>query len=119
MEKNFISKLEGCFKILKDPSLRLNQIFLKRIDRIQALLSILTLCLFINRIGQTELRQTLALKKDTVPKQIGIDITKPTLKWAFQLMSKVIKLKVKFSDKLYEEYKGYWRGSNKNNKLFW
>lgn len=98
--------MEGCFKLLKDPSLRLNQIFLKRVDRIQALLSVMTLCLFINRIGQVELRTNLAKAKQTLPNQIGIDITNPTLKWAFQLMSKVLELKVKFSDRIYSEIKG-------------
>lgn len=105
--------MEGCFKLLKNPSLRLNQIFLKRVDRIQALLAVMTLCLFINRLGQVELRQSLAKTKETLPNQNGIQITNPTLKWAFQLMSKVVKLKVQFSNRLFEEYKGIGESQRK------
>ena len=98
--------MEGCFKLLKDPSLKLNQIFLKRVDRIQALLAVMTLCLFINRLGQTELKKNLAEVKQSIPNQNGIAILNPTLKWVFQLMSKIVKIKVQFSERLYEQYQG-------------
>ena len=98
--------IEGCFKKIKDSTFRLNEVFLKRVDRIEALMSIMALSLFVNNLGQMMLRKSLKESGNTIPSQKGRPTQNPTLKWAFQSMDKVIKLTQKLQGKLYQEFIG-------------
>ncbi len=101
--------IEGCFRLLKDSTFKLNQVFLKRIDRIEALMSVMALSLFINNLGQMQLRSSLKETEKTIPNQMGKEIKNPTLKWAFQLMRKVVKVNVRIFGRDFEEFKGLTR----------
>ena len=48
---------------------RLNEVFLKRVDRIEALMTVMVLVLFINNLGELKLRK--ALKKNKKVSQGG------------------------------------------------
>lgn len=100
------SNIEGCYKFLKSRAFKLNQIFLKRVDRIESLLAIMSLCLFVNNLAQMEIKNKLIEKKESVPNQVGKPIQNPTMKWVFQLMRKVVKVKVNLKDNIFEEFKG-------------
>ncbi|PWU21467.1 MAG: hypothetical protein C5B49_02610 [Bdellovibrio sp.] len=100
------SNIERCFRVLKDSALRLNQIFLKRIDRIEALLTVMTLCLFIHNLGQLELRLGLSKTSKTIPNQVGREVSNPTIKWAFQAMQNVVRVKVDLLYQTFQEFKG-------------
>lgn len=91
--------------MLKDSSLKLNQIFLKRVDRIQALLTVMTLCLFVHNLGQLEVRKSLSQNNQTIPNQLGKEISNPSLKWVFQMMQKVVRVRVNLFGRKYEEFK--------------
>jgi transposase len=98
--------IEGCFKLIKDAAYRLNEIFLKRVDRIEALMSVMALSLFVNNLGQLLLRRSLKANDQTIPNQKGQPTRNPTLKWAFQTMDKVIKLTLKVVDDVFEQFIG-------------
>lgn len=99
------ANIERCFRVLKDSSLKLNQIFLKRVDRIQALLTVMTLCLFVHNLGQLEVRKSLSQNNQTIPNQLGKEISNPSLKWVFQMMQKVVRVRVNLFGRKYEEFK--------------
>lgn len=99
------ANIERCFRLLKDSSLRLNQIFLKRVDRIQALLTVMTLCLFVHNLGQLQVRKALSESKQTIQNQLGKDIANPSFKWVFQSMQKVVRVRVHLFGRKYEEFK--------------
>ncbi|MGZ3771918.1 MAG: IS1634 family transposase, partial [Bdellovibrio sp.] len=84
------ANIERCFRLMKDSSLRLNQIFLKRVDRIQALLTVMTICLFVHNLAQLEVRKSLEKRHQTIPNQVGKDIANPSLKWVFQMMRRIV-----------------------------
>lgn len=98
--------VEGSFKFLKDRSKNLNQIFLKKESRIEALLGIMTIILMVNNLAQLKLREFLVETNCTVPSQTGRSSQKPTFKWVSYLLRHVIKLKIKNGNAIYAEVKG-------------
>ena len=99
------ANIERCFRVMKDTSLKLNQIFLKRVDRIQALFTVMTLCLFVHNLGQMEVRKSLSKSQQTIPNQVGKEITNPSLKWVFQVMQKIVRVRINLFGRIYEEFK--------------
>jgi transposase len=77
---------ERGFRFIKNPEFLVNSIFLKSARRIQALLMIMTLTLFIYNLGQYLLRQRLVELDETVPNQKKKPTQTPTLRWIFELM---------------------------------
>lgn len=80
------SKAESGFRFIKSPDFMVDSIFLKKPKRIQALMVIMTLCLFVYNYAQHKLRTTLKHHDLTVPNQKQKPTQNPTLKWVFQLM---------------------------------
>jgi transposase len=78
--------VEGGFRFIKDPWFMVDSIFLKSPKRIEALMMIMTLCLLIYNVAQYKLRQSLIIKDDTIPNQLGKEIKNPTVRWIFQIM---------------------------------
>jgi transposase len=81
--------VEGGFKFLKDPWFMVDSIFLKSPRRIEALMMVMTLCLMIYNVSQYKLRKILKEEKETLPNQLGAQITNPTMRWIFQIMEGV------------------------------
>ena len=79
------SQVEGRFKLLKDASFQIASIFLKKPERIAALMMVMTLCLMVYAFAQYKLRQALVAKEDTVVTQTKKQTNNPTLKWIFNL----------------------------------
>lgn len=78
--------VEGGFRFLKDPWFMVSSIFLKLPRRIESLMMIMTLCLFVYNLAQYKLREALVKEDETLPNQLGKEIKNPTMRWIFQLM---------------------------------
>jgi len=79
------SSVEGGFRFLKDPLFFVSSLFLKKPSRIEALLMVMTLALFVYSIAQRRLRANLKAQDQTLPNQIDQPTKHPTLRWIFQL----------------------------------
>jgi len=79
--------VERGFRFIKDPQFHLNSIFLKKPERINALMMIMTLCLMVYNAGEYEIRETLKSKNETVLNQVGKATRTPTMRWLFQRMN--------------------------------
>jgi len=81
--------VERGFRFLKDKSLRVAEVFLKKVSRIQALAMIMVLCLFIYAITEFRLRRELKRSGETVTSQTKKQTQRPTMKWTFFLFRRV------------------------------
>jgi len=78
--------VERGFRFIKDPWFMVDSIFLKSNKRIEALMMVMTLCLFVYNYSQHQLRERLRQKNETLPNQLGKEVQNPTMRWIFQLM---------------------------------
>lgn len=81
------SKVERGFRFLKDPQFFTSSMFLKKPERVQGLLMVMTLALMVYSIAERKLRKSLAENNETLPNQIKQATATPTLRWVFQLLS--------------------------------
>lgn len=79
------AKTESGFKFIKDDAFEVSSIFLKKPERIAALMMVMTLCLMVYAIAQFELRSALASAQDTIPSQTKKETAKPSMKWVYRL----------------------------------
>ncbi len=77
--------VERSFRFLKDPLFFAHSLFLKKPERIMALIMIMTLSLLIYALAERQLRQALADHNQTIPNQKGKPTQSPTMRWVFQL----------------------------------
>jgi transposase len=80
------SKVERGFRFLKDPQFFTSALFLKKPERIQGMLLVMTLALLVYSLAERRLRKALAELKQTLPNQIKQETSRPTLRWVFQLL---------------------------------
>lgn len=98
--------VEGCFKFIKDKTHNLNQIFLKKESRIEAMVMVMSIILFINNLAQRKLRDALKKENTSIPNQLGKGIKNPTFKWASYLLRNITKVTIEIAEKIYCEIKG-------------
>ncbi len=79
--------VERGFAFIKDPLFHLNGIFLKKPERIDALMMVMTLCLMVYNAGQYQVRKELEMQQESILSQVGKPTKRPTLRWIFQKMS--------------------------------
>jgi transposase len=77
--------VERGFRFLKDPLFFADSLFLKKPERIMALIMIMGLALLIYALAERQLRLALEQKNETIPDQKGKSTQKPTLRWIFQV----------------------------------
>jgi len=77
--------VERGFRFLKDPLFFAHSLFLKKPERIMALLMIMGLSLLIYALAERKLREALKETKATVPDQRRKPTQSPTIRWVFQL----------------------------------
>jgi transposase len=77
--------VERGFRFLKDPLFFAHSLFLKKPERIMALVMIMTLSLLIYALAERQLRQALAENSQTIPDQKGKLTRAPTMRWVFQI----------------------------------
>ncbi len=88
------SKTESGFKFIKDDAFEVSSIFLKKPERIAALMMVMTLCLMVYAIAQFDFRSALVAAQDTIPSQTKKETSKPSMKWVYRMFQgvQVIKL---------------------------
>lgn len=79
------AKVERGFRFLKDPMFLASTLFLKKVERIMALLMVMTVCLLVYAALEQRIRSTLAKNEATVPDQKGKPTKRPTARWVFEL----------------------------------
>ena len=94
------SKTESGFKFIKDNSFEVSSIFLKKPERVAALMMIMTLCLMVYSVAQYRLRESLKELNEDVPNQNGKPTQNPTIKRVFKLFQGVQVLTVAIEDKV-------------------
>ena len=60
------------------------QFFVKKPERVEIILFIMSLCLSVYNLGQRELRKTLKITNSEVENQLGKHTNTPTLRWIFK-----------------------------------
>jgi len=75
---------ERGFGFLKDPLFFADSFFVKKPERVETILFLMSLCLLVYNLGQRELRNSLKRAKTGVKSQIGKLTDHPTLRWIFQ-----------------------------------
>lgn len=80
---------ERGFGFLKDPLFFASRLFVKKAQRVAALVMIMGLCLLVYSLGQRQLRQALEQANDTIPNQLGKPTARPTLRWVLQCFQSV------------------------------
>ncbi len=77
--------VERGFRFLKDPLFFANSLFIKKPERIMALLMIMGLALLVYSLAERKLREALKAMKTTIPNQLKKPTQTPTIRWVFQI----------------------------------
>jgi transposase len=77
------SHAERGFRFLKDPQFLASSLYLKKPERIMALLMVMTVCLLVYAALEYRIRAALAEHGATFPDQKGKRIQNPTARWVF------------------------------------
>jgi transposase len=92
--------VERGFRFLKDPLFFAHSLFLKKPERIMALLMIMGLSLLIYSLAERKLRQALKEMNATLPDQRRKPTQNPTIRWVFQLFEGLDILLVKQNEQV-------------------
>ena len=107
---------------MKDPQFMAATFFVKKPERVEALLFIMTLCLSVYAAIEYRIREKLKEENQTLPNQLGKEVKNPTARWIFacfsgihglyttekKLMLNVKPLHLKVLDLLGEKYRKYY-----------
>ena len=100
------SQVEGGFRFLKDPLFFVSSLFVKKPTRIQGLLMVMTLALWVYSVAQRRLRQALVRQNESLPNQINQPTQRPTLRWVFQLLEGIHRVRVIVQDQVHDLIEG-------------
>jgi transposase len=98
--------VESGFRFLKDPLFFVSSLFVKKPCRIQGLLMVMTLALLVYAVTQRRLRGQLVWQHDTIPNQINQPTARPTLRWVFQLLEGIHRVRVTVQDQAHDLIEG-------------
>ena len=90
------------FRFLKDPLFFVSSLFVKKPSRIQGLLMVMTLALLVYAVAQRRLRQELARQNETIPNQINHPTNRPTLRWVFQVLEGIERVRRQVAEQVQE-----------------
>lgn len=116
------AKVERGFRFLKDPQFMAATFFVKKPERVEALLFIMTLCLSVYAAIEYRIREKLKEENQRFPNQLGKEVKNPTARWIFacfsgihvlyttekKLILNVKPLHLKVLDLLGEKYRKYY-----------
>jgi transposase len=94
MEYKDQSEVERGFRFIKNDTFGLDEIYLKKPERIGALMAVMTLCLLVYGLTQYQLREALQHHDEVLPTQTKKPTNKPTLLWIFALFSTVTMIRL-------------------------
>jgi transposase len=77
------AQAERGFRFLKDPQFLASSLYLKKPERIMALLMVMTVCLLVYAALEYRIRRALQEHGATFPDQKGKRIPNPTARWVF------------------------------------
>src|SRR5439155_23674012 len=77
------AQVERGFRFLKDPQFFPSSLYLRKPERIMALLMVMTVCLLVYAALEYRIRQALKAHKATFPDQKGKPVQNPTARWVF------------------------------------
>ena len=77
-------RVERGFRFLKDPRFLASALYLKKPERIMALLMVMTVCLLVYAALEYRIRKALKDHEATFPNQKGQPVQNPTARWVFQ-----------------------------------
>ena len=77
------------FRFLKDPQFIASTLFVKKPERVEALLFIMTLCLSVYAAIEFKIRQALKQQDLTFPNQLKKQVNNPTARWIFACFTPV------------------------------
>ena len=100
------SQVEGGFRFLKDPLFFVSSLFVKKPSRIEGLLMVMTLALLVYSVAQRRLRKQLAEHHETVPNQINQPTSSPTLRWVFQLLEGIHRVRMTVQGQVHDLIEG-------------
>jgi len=86
--------VEGGFRFLKNPLFFVSSLFVTKPCRIQGLLMVMTLALLVYSVAQRRLRRELARHNVTIPNQINQPTKRPTLRWVFQVLEGIERVRM-------------------------
>lgn len=79
------SKVERGFRFLKDKQFMASTMFVKKPERLEAILMIMTLSLLVYAALEREIRLALKDQQETIPNQLKKEVQNPTMRWVFAL----------------------------------
>jgi transposase len=100
------SRGEGGFRFLNDPLFFVSSLFVQKPCRIPGLLMVMTLALLVYSVAQRRVRQQLAHHHETVPNPINQPTTSPTLRWVFQLLEGIHRVRVPVQGQVHDLIEG-------------
>ena len=100
------SCVEGGFRFLKDPLFFVSSLFVKKPSRMEGLLMVMTLALLVYSVAQRRMRQQLARRNEMVPNQINQPTASPTLRWVFQLLEGIHRVRVTIQGQVHDLIEG-------------
>jgi len=77
-------RVERGFRFLKSPQFLSDALFLKKPERIEALLMVMTLSLLVYAALEYTIRTKLKEQNKTFPNQLGKPVQNPTTRWIFE-----------------------------------
>jgi len=80
---------ERRFRFLKDPLFFSSSVFVKKPERVEAIVMIMGVCLLVYNLAQRKLRQELESANTTIRNQVKKLTNKPTMRWVFQMFKAV------------------------------
>ena len=76
---------ERGFRFIKDPVFQLCHFFVQLPRRIMALTMVMCTCLLVYCLAEFKLRKSMEQTEDTLPNQVGKQVSNPTMRWVFRL----------------------------------
>jgi transposase len=100
------SCVEGGFRFLTDPLFFVSSLFVKKPSRMEGLLMVMTLALLVYSVAQRRMRQPWARRSETVLNQIHPPPASPTLRWVFQLLEGIHRVRVTVQGQVHDLIEG-------------
>lgn len=82
-------RVERGFRFLKSPEFLCDALYLKKPERIEAMLMLMTLCLMVYAALEYKIRKELKEQNKTFPNQLGKPVQNPTARWVFECFHEI------------------------------
>ena len=102
-------RVERGFRFLKSPEFLSDAMFLKKPQRIEAMLMIMTLCLLVYAAIEYKIRKELKKQDKTFPNQLGKPVQNPTARWVFECFFAIHELYIPQTPKMVVGVKDHHR----------